>query len=83
MKKKQAIKKLTEKFQTYSLQVDAVSSGINGVQAAKALIQILKFETPESTTPKVVRVSSSYGHGPTLTEAQDDAVIQAVQNLGL
>lgn len=80
--KQEAIKKLNKKFNgKFSIQVQATSSGMNGVQGATALVQILEPQ-PEKA-PLVVRYSNAFGFAPTLDEAQDKAVITAIENLGL
>lgn len=80
--KKKAISKLKDfTANSYSIQVQATSSGQNDVQGAKALVQILGKK--EDGTPLVLRYSDAFGFGSTLKEAQDSAVVTAIENLGL
>lgn len=82
MTKTKAIKKLHKSTKgSFSVQVEATTSGQNNVQAAKALIQILGKK--EDGTSLVLRYSNAYGFGATLKEAQDSAVVDAIENLGL
>jgi hypothetical protein len=80
--KQEAIKKLVKKYKdNYSIQAETMSSGVNGLQGAKVLIQILGKK--EDGTSTVVRYVSAQGLGKDLKEAQDAAVIDAVESLGL
>lgn len=80
--KQQAIKKLKKATKGYfSVQVEATSSGQQNVQGAKALIQVLGKK--EDGTSYVIRYSNSHGFGANLKEAQDAAVVDAIENLGL
>jgi hypothetical protein len=79
--KLQAIKKLKKSFPNYSIQIEAATSGQAGTQGAKVLIQILEKQSDKA--PLVVQYSSAYGFAGTLKEAQELAVVEAVENLGL
>ena len=81
MTKEKAIKKLT-KFtdNNYSIQVEATTAG-PGQQGAKVFIQIIKPK--DDGVPQVLRVTSAYGIGQNLEEAQEKAIIAAISNLGL
>ena len=79
MTKSKAIKNLNSKHDRYDLGVEQVSAP-SGTFVAKAVLQIL--ETSEKG-PVVVRRSSAYGFGASLLEAQDDAIVSTISNLGL
>jgi hypothetical protein len=82
MNKKQAIKKLSSVYPNYSIQVDAAATGNNTTQGAKAVLQILE-KTETGKAPVVLKYSTSYGVGASLSEAQDNAIVNAISNLGI
>lgn len=82
MTKKQAIKKLNKDYPNYSIQVEASSTGNNTSQGAKAIIQILE-RAEAGKQSLVLKFSTAYGSGASLKEAQDDAIVTAISNLGL
>lgn len=77
--KAEAIQKLNAKYERYDLGVENVGSPA-GTFTAKAVLQILQ---DSEKGPIVVRRSSAYGFGTNLKDAQDDAIVSAIENLGL
>lgn len=79
-KTKEAIKRLAQAHERYDLGVEAASSGVNGTQGAKAVLQIM--EQGEKGL-QVIRRGSAYGFGATLEQAQDAAILSTIENLGI
>lgn len=81
MTKSSAIKKLNKTYAKYDLNVETVSSGGNATTAtAKAFIVI--FENTEKGSI-IIKKSANYGTGTSITEAQDNAIVNSVEGLGL
>ena len=74
-----SINKLTAKYDRFDLGVEQVSAPA-GTFVAKAVLQILE-QTEKG--PQVIRRSSAYGFGGSLKDAQDDAIINTIENMGI
>lgn len=79
-KTKNAIARLALNNDRYDLGVEAATSGVTGVQGAKAVLQIMELTEGKLT---VVRRGSAYGFGKTLEEAQEQALLLTIENLGI
>lgn len=79
-KSKSAIKRLAQAHNRYDLGVEAASSGVNGKQGAKAVLQIMELVDGKL---QVIRRGSAYGFGDTLEQAQDAAILSTIENLGI
>lgn len=79
MTSKEAIQKLNDKFPKYDIQVEAVSGPVNTF-TFKAIISI--FEHTEKGAV-INKKSQAYGSADKFEKGQDQAIVKAVQGLGL
>lgn len=82
MTKQDAIKKLNKKFKNYNLNVETAGNAGQGVFTVKAFIQVFELNN-EGKQPQVVKNATGYGFNTSIDEAQNKAIIEAVENLGL
>lgn len=80
--KKQAIKKLNKVHEFYNLSAEVVS-GENSVKYAKAFLQIFEKPSEPGKQPIIVKVATAYGFGESQELAQENAIVNAIENLGL
>jgi hypothetical protein len=82
-----AIKKLNSEHKNYSLNTemagDTTKNPAGGHVTVKAFIQIFDPKYEPGKNPTIVKAVNAYGVGADLKTAQDDAIEQAVEKLGL
>jgi len=83
MTKLQAIKKLNKKFKTYNLNVECAGNASKDVFTVKAFLQIFEPSLENGKQPVVTKNATGYGFDGDIKLAQDKAIIEAVENLGL
>lgn len=83
MTKQSAIKKLNKTFKNYNLNVEVVGNAQKDLATVKAFIQVFEPSNENGKQPIVTKNATGYGFAATVEDAQNGAIIQAVQNLGL
>jgi hypothetical protein len=84
MTKVQAIKKLNKAHKNYNLNVETAGNAGVGVFTVKAFIQAFDLEKLNGAgNPTVTKNSTGYGFDSDVNSAQEKAIIQAIENLGL
>jgi hypothetical protein len=80
----QAIKKLNKAHTNYSLNTEiAGQDKSTNLVTVKAFLQIFDPKYEPGKSPTIMKAVNAYGTGVDLKAAQNDAIEQAVEKLGL